>query len=225
MQRIPLTAEIRTETGKGPAARIRREGNVPGVLYGKKTETTSVTLNARDLTDVLKVAAGSTALIDLTLAGGSPQLCMVKDVQRDPVTRGFVSIDLQGISMDEQITVEVPIVGEGTPEGVTEGGILQQLMRTITVSCLPTNIPGDLTIDISGLAIGQSLKLSELTIPEGVAVDLDFEEAIFTVSAPAAEEEVEAEEGVEGVEGEAAEGEGEAAEGEGAAADDESGDE
>jgi len=202
---------------------MRRAGRVPGVVYGRGLEPVSVSVDTRELATFLRTSADGAALVDLTLTGngdGQPRLCLVKEVQRDPVTRRPLNVDFLNISLDEEIAVTVPVVGEGEPIGVTEGGILEQALRQLSISCLPTAIPDEIRIDISGLAIGQALHVSDLGIPEGVTVEADPEEMVVRVSAPAMieEEEEELPEGEvpEGEEAEAAGEEQPDAEGEGA---------
>ncbi|NCO37551.1 MAG: 50S ribosomal protein L25 [Armatimonadetes bacterium CG_4_10_14_3_um_filter_66_18] len=209
MERIPLTAETRTASGSGDARRLRRTGRVPGVVYGRGSDPKVLSVDEKELMGLLKTAAGSALLIDLTLSGNgqqSPLLCLVKEVQRHPVTRGLLNVDFLSISLTEQISVTVHIVGEGEAVGVeNSGGILEQNLRSLSISCLPTAIPDEIRVDISGLEIGDSLHVSDLPIPEGVTVEADESEVVFRVSAPSV------------VEDEAAEGEGELAEGEAAA--------
>lgn len=228
MDRLPLTAEPRTETGKGPAGRFRRTGRVPGVVYGRGTTPVPLTVDAKELATLVAAAAGGALLIDLALSGsgeGQPTLCIVKETQRDPLSRAFLNVDFQSISLTQPLSVTVPIVGEGEPAGVEEGGILQQQTRDLQISCLPMEIPDTLSIDISGIAIGQSLHVSEIAVPEGITVETDLDEVVFLVSAPSlVEEEPEEGEGLEGEEGEAVEGEEQEKTEEGDDADEKSGD-
>jgi len=215
MERVPIVAEYRTEVGSRPARRLRKQGRIPGVVYGRATEPTPLMVDARELSQLLRHAAGGTVLVDLTISGNGerePLLCLVKEIQTDPVTRKPLNIDFLNISVNEPISVTVQVVARGEPVGVERGGVLQQPLRHVAVSCLPLEIPSELTVDVSGIDIGHSLHVGDLTIPEGVTVETDPSEVVFMVSAPSILEEEEAEEVAEGEEEGAAEGE--AAEGE-----------
>lgn len=214
MERIPVVAEYRTETGSGPARRLRKQGRIPGVVYGRGTEPLPLTVDAKELSQLLRYAAGGALLVDLTVSGdggGEPLLCIVKEVQMDPVSRNPLCIDFLSISVTEPITVTVQVIGEGEPIGVEQGGVLQQPLRHVTVSCLPLEIPAELRIDVSGIEIGHALHVGDLAVPEGVTVETDPSEVVFMVSAPTVLEEEEPEEAGEGEEGaeEAAAAEGE----------------
>lgn len=217
MERVPFTAEYRTLVGSGNARRLRRAGRVPGVLYGRGADPKSLTVDAKELSTLLRAAAGGAVLVDLTLSENgetAPVLCIVKEVQTDPLTWAPLNVDFLRISMSETLSVEVPITGEGEPAGVDLGGVLQQQLRSIMVSCLPSAIPSEIVVDITALEIGQSLHVGELTVPEGVVVETDSGETVFLVSAPSVVEE-EPEEPVEGEEDAGEDAEGETAEGEG----------
>jgi len=217
MERIPVTAEHRTEVGSAHARRLRKQGRVPGVVYGQGTEPIPLAVDTKELSLLLKRAAGGALLVDLTVAGNgdaAPLLCLVKEVQTDPLTRTPLNIDFLSISVTEPISVTVQVIGQGEPAGAEEGGVLQQPLRSVTVSCLPLEIPTEFTVDVSGLEIGQALHVRDLAVPEGVTVETDPSEVIFMVSAPTTVEEEEegeevpeGEEGAEGEDGEGAEGE------------------
>jgi large subunit ribosomal protein L25 len=214
---VRITAEPRTEFGKGGARRTRRAGNVPAVLYGHGTDPRHISLPSRDFEHALRTD-GANVLLDLQLADGS-ELALPKSIQRDPVRGAIEHVDLILVRRGERITVEIVIqvVGE-----VVGGGLLDQSLTTLAVSAEATNIPSSFEVSVEGLEIGDSVHASGVTLPDGVELAGDPEQVVIhIVPAPTAEEleaevgEVEpAAEGEEPAEGEeAAEGEdGEAAE-------------
>ena len=221
-QRPTLTASERSERGSRAARRLRRDGFVPGVVYGGQDgETTSFKVDSRALRQVL---VDGSALIDLEVAGKSRPV-IVKDQQLHPVRGNVVHIDLLEVRLDEKIQTTVAIHVEGAEEapGIKEGGVLEQVTHQLNIEALPTAIPDYVAVDVSGMEIAATMNLSEVTAPEGVTFLDDPEETIIaTVVVPTEVEEPEIEEETELV-GELAEGEeapaeeGEAPEGEPAA--------
>jgi len=149
-----------------------------------------------DLEKLIKTGAGENVIIDLAIETGDSTLshrAMLKEIQMDPVKRTILHVDLYEISMDKTIEVEVPIILRGAPKGVSEGGILQQVSRTLEISCLPDNIPDAFELEVSELEIGDSLHVSDLKIPEGIEVLAEEELTIATVVPPTKVEEIEPE--------------------------------
>lgn len=202
-----LSVEVRNDTGKGLARRLRREGRVPAVLYGHGKATVSLDLDARALEDLLKTShAGLNTLIDLE---GDKEIngrvVLVKELQRHPVAGTLVHADFFEIDTTELIHVSVPIRLEGSPAGVQLGGILEHTMREIELACLPTAIPDSIEVDVSHLEIDEAVHVSDLVLPEGVETSLDPSLSVAHVAVPKIEEEPVVDEA-------AAEGEGETAE-------------
>ena len=206
---------------------MRRAGLVPGVIYGGTGEDTlSFKVNARELRHVL---VDGSALIDVKIGGGKTRPVIVKDQQLHPVRDELMHIDLLEVRLDEKIqtTVTVELTGVEEGPGVKEGGVLEHVTRELNIEALPTAIPDQITVDVSGLEIAATMHLSELTAPEGVDFLDDPEETIIaTIVVPTEveeEEEVEEETELIGEEGEAPEGEeraeGEPSEGEGSGGD------
>ena len=211
MAEITLAARSGRPTGSRPSNRLRAGGKVPGTVYGLGGDAVTVSVEWRELRQALTTDAGMNALINLQVDDHESELTIVKDLQRHPIRRSVLHIDFLRVSRDIAIEVEVPIVLVGEAEQVTrEGGIVDQALFQLTISAKPGSIPNELTIDISGLTIGDALRVSDLTLPDGVETEVDAEEPVVIGSAPIAEEveEVSEEEAAaaaeEGAEGEAA---------------------
>ena len=210
-----LVAELRPEQGSRPAGRLRREGRLPGVVYGLDEESVSVTVNAHQLGTILSSKSGANTLITLQI-DGRDQLALARQVQRDAVKGSLVHVDFVRVRADQTIQAEVRLDLQGEAEGVSNGGMLEQLMHTLTVEGKPGQLPNEIAHDVSALELGDQLHVSDLAIPAGIVVVNEAEDLIATISQPRgleAEEEAAAE-GEEGVEGEGVEG----AEGEGGSA-------
>jgi large subunit ribosomal protein L25 len=170
---------------------------IPAVFYGPEVDPVNLSLKYRDLEKLIKTGAGENVIIDLAIETGESTLshrAMLKEIQMDPVKQTILHVDLYEISMDKKIEVEVPITLTGTAKGVSdEGGILQQVSRTLEISCLPDNIPDSFELDVTDLNIGDSLHVSDLKIPEGIEVLVEGELTIATVVPPTKVEEIEPE--------------------------------
>jgi large subunit ribosomal protein L25 len=224
MAEITLQANTGRTTGSRPSGRLRAEGKVPGVIYGLGQDPMSVSVAWRELRVVLTGEAGLNALIDLHVDGAAGDLVMVKDLQRHPVRRDVLHVDFLRVSRDHVISVEVPIILEGEATKVTSNdGVVDHVLYALTISAKPADIPNEIGIDISGLEIGDAIRVGDVVLPAGVTTDVDPEDAIVMASVaqdtsvePA---EGEAGEGAEGAEGEAGEGGESAAQGEGGGGD------
>jgi large subunit ribosomal protein L25 len=182
MERHSIEAELRTETGKGAARRIRRSGLIPGVVYGRGNEPRSIKVDPQDIEKLLL----SNAIFDLTFVGedGEESTVIIKDYQKDVIKQNLLHVDFQFISMDEKITVSVPMNLEGEAVGVRDGGVLQQLLREIDIDVLPSEIPEEITIDISELEVGESLSVADLELSDTIDLVTDSDEVIVTVVTP-----------------------------------------
>ena len=168
---LALAAKPRSERRRHAHA-LRREGRVPGVLYGHNVQSQAVSVEARTLRRVWK-AAGSSHLVDLTLDGGRARKVLIRELQVDPRSADLVHVDLFAVNLREKLTVDVPVVpvGESPAIEVEKIGVLQQILTPIKVECLPGDIPAQLTIDISGLAaVDDGVHISEVELPSGVAL-------------------------------------------------------
>jgi len=184
MEQRELEVTLRTGKGKGAARRIRGEGKIPAVLYGRGMETYSLTLNPKDLEKILTSGARENTLIGLKITGAgkekiSNKVVMLKDLQVHPVRRTYLHADFYAVAMEEKIEVEVPIHLIGKAEGTKAGGILEQARREVRVRCLPSDIPEFIEVDVSGLKIGDSLHVQD--IPHSDKCEL-MAETNFTVA-------------------------------------------
>jgi large subunit ribosomal protein L25 len=188
MEAIALDALMRKETGKGPARRMRMTGYVPAVFYGSRAEAMHLSVNAADLLKLMK-RREENVFIRLIINDGDKKLeklSMVKEVQMEPVSRRFYHADFYEISMDNPFTFEIPIHFEGTPVGIENGGELQHVKRELKVSCIPTKLPDFIAVDISGLNIGDHLKVADIKPIDGLTLLDSGEAVIASISAPRA---------------------------------------
>jgi large subunit ribosomal protein L25 len=209
-ERIQLTVKQREHLGSAETRRLRRAGFVPGVLYGKDSPR-PIVVAERDLRSALTGPSGLHAVLDVVLEGQSTaHPSILKEYQQDPIRGKLAHIDLQEVRLDQPIQAAVTITLTGESAGVKEGGVLNQVSATVNVMALPMEVPEHIDADVSALQIGDTLRLADLTAPEGATfVDDPEETVIATVAAPRVEEEPEVEEAEELAEGEEApEGEG-----------------
>jgi large subunit ribosomal protein L25 len=221
-ERVKLPVAERTRLGSAESRRLRRQGLVPGVLYGREAPV-AICIGERELRAALSTAGGSHAVLDVAIDGGREHSAILKEYQRDKVRGTITHVDLQEIRLDQVIHSAVAVTLVGEPVGVKEGGVLTQVVNEVHVEGLPLEIPQHLDVDVSGMHIGDSLRLAELQVPDTITVLDDLESTVLaTVTMPTRveEPEVEAVEGEELAEGEEPEA---AAEGEEPAAAEESG--
>lgn len=204
-----LAAETGRPTGSPASGRLRATGRIPAVLYGHGISPVSLSIDARDLRTALTTDAGVNALLSIRV-DGDEHLAVARQLQRDPVRHTVIHVDFQVVSRDEVLRAEVPVTLVGEASLVNrEGGVVAQEQFQLVVHATPDRIPSHIEVDISELEIGSSIRLSDITLPEGVNVDdLDPEMPLVTGQAPTVVEEEVAEE-VEGEEAEAEAAEGE----------------
>jgi len=198
-----LKAEVRDATGKESAHKVRAGGRVPAVVYGHGADPVHVTVDGRELFHLLHTDAGMNVLVDLKV-DKETILSMPREVQRDHIHNRFIHVDFLRIARDEKIGVEVPIQLVGASPGVREGGVVEHHLWNLALECFPQDVPAHVEADISGLGIGDSLKVSDLTLPDTLTVVTAPEETIVSVVTPQVlrvEEEEEAVEAAEGEEG------------------------
>jgi len=187
MSVIQISGARREKTGKGVARKARMAGHIPGVLYGHGETPVPVSVESRQFLTAIRQHKGGNAIVNLNLGSGE-YTALVRDVQRDPVSREIIHLDFQHISLTEMVTVEVPVHLTGIPVGVKDGGgILEHLHRQVEIRCLPTAIPASLDVDATGLNVGESLHVRDLKV-EGIEIVDDGDITIATVVAPTVEE-------------------------------------
>jgi large subunit ribosomal protein L25 len=192
MKAVALKAQPRNLQGKQNAGRLRRGGAVPGVVYGADQAAQLVQLNEHDLLLFLKGHTSEHFLVDLTVEGSQPCKALIKEIQRHPVSGRIEHVDFNAISMTRKLRIEVPVKLLGEPVGVVQqGGVLDHIMRSILVECLPTDIPEQLTLDVSALNIGQRLSVADVQVDKNKLTVLSAaDQPVVAVAAPRAEEEV-----------------------------------
>ncbi len=189
MATAQLSATARDSRGKGAARSLRREGRLPAVIYGHSREPLSLTVPARDFERLLERVAAENTVIELSI-DGSMSRTLIREIQRHPVRRNVLHVDFQELVAGERVIVRIPIVLQGTPDGVRHnGGILSQIMQELECRVDPLNMPSVIEVDVTSVTIGHSLHVSEITVPEGVEVIDEPEATIAIVAAP--KEEVE----------------------------------
>ena len=209
-ERTKLIVKKREHLGSRETRRLRRQGLIPGVLYGRG-EPVALSIEERELRRALTGASGLHSILDVEIDGtGSPHASILKDYQLDKVRGGIIHVDLQEVRLDETITasVSVHLIGGENAPGVKEGGVLSQPLREIQVEALPLEVPEHIDLDVSNMATGDTLRIGDIKVQEGITLLDDPDTVVATLTAPTRvvePEEVEGEEG-EGVEGEAAEG-------------------
>ena len=194
MEIMNLKASQREAVGNGPSRVLRRDGKIPAILYGPKTEPIKLAIDRLELEPIFKSGAVAQKLLKLEIEGvDSVRNVMIKEMQKHPVSRSVLHLDLYEVSMDQKIKVMVPVVTIGKSAGVEMGGMLQIIRRELEVFCLPDQIPENITIDITSLEIGDSFHVEDLPLGEAVEIPADVNFTILTILSPTAEEEEEVE--------------------------------
>jgi large subunit ribosomal protein L25 len=209
-ERTTLTVSKRERLGSRETRRLRKQGLIPGVLYGRD-DPIAICVEERELRRALTGAGGLHSILDVQVDGtGKSHASILKDYQQDKVRGNVTHIDLQEVRLDQrlQATVTVHLIGGDDAPGVREGGVLSQPLREIQVEALPLEVPEHIDLDVSHMGTGDTLRIADIKVPDGVTLLDDPETVVATVTAPTREEEP------EGAEGEAAEGAEPSAEGE-----------
>lgn len=195
MKTIELKAEPREGIGKKAAKMVRRQGKIPAILYGRALKPSPLAVNEKEFHRVTHTKAGGNVLISLRVEGArlkKDTTCLIKEVQRNPVTDEIFHVDFTAISLTEKIKIKIPVVVKDAGEaiGVKEGGVLDLVYHEIEVECLPTAIPERIEVSVKHLKIGDAIHLRELEIPQDVTPLLEAEEVIVALHPPQKEEEV-----------------------------------
>ncbi|MDP8242750.1 MAG: 50S ribosomal protein L25 [Candidatus Hinthialibacter antarcticus] len=213
MKRMELPVQLRDRVGKGGARSTRRAGMLPAVVYGGSEESMAVSVDRRVLEKSLHGAESENILVNLKFSdSGNETLTLLRDTQHHPLRGSLDHVDFLRISIDKPITLTVPVATLGTAKGVKEGGVFELVQREIDIECLPLDIPDHIEVDISDLAVGDTLHVSDIPENPKYTILTALEDALATVTIPAVmstETDEEGEEGEEGVEGEEGDAEGE----------------
>jgi large subunit ribosomal protein L25 len=188
-KQVKIKAEPRSEIGRSAARKLKARGVIPAVVYGGKEKPQPLQVSARDVDVMLSHAAGENILVELEI-DGQTRTALVQEVQHAPVGSNVLHIDFHAVSMDETLEAEVPLEPIGVPNGVKNfGGLLEQSLRSLSVECLPGDLPDRITVDVSGLNIGDAIHVRDIPMPNGVVAKDQPDLTVFSVVAPVVEEE------------------------------------
>jgi large subunit ribosomal protein L25 len=194
---LTLSATTRQRTGSGVLKQMRREGQLPSVVYGKGQENLNIKVDTKTLTDMLAHSASESILVDLEIDGGKPQSAFLQSTQHDALTGALVHADFLSVTEGMVITASLPVEVHGEPEGVKAGGVLEQLIRDLEISCSPKDLPEIIHANIEHLELGDSISISDLDLPEGVTPTLAGDVLVAIVNESRVTKSEEAEEDVE----------------------------
>jgi large subunit ribosomal protein L25 len=200
MVQSSLRVKPRKRIGKSGAREVRKEGNIPAILYGQGEDSVPLVVQPDELKQALSNNAGMNTVLELEIDGFEPpakKFSMLREVQKDPLKNRVLHIDFLAIDMEKNVKVKVPVNTQGRSEGERKGGKLEKLMRTIDLECLPGNIPDSIEIDVSSLNMGDFVDIAGLTFGEGVKPLRDGSEKVVHVIVERSTEEVEEAEEVE----------------------------
>src|SRR2546430_16666147 len=190
-KQVKLKAEPRSATGRSAARRLKARGIVPAVVYGGKEKSQPLQVSARDINAMLSHASGENILVEPEIAGEkATRTALLQEVQHSPVGGDVLHVDFHAISMDQKIHADIPLEALGVPTGVKNfGGLLEQNLRTLSIECLPRDLPDRLTVDVSALNIGDAIHVRDIQLPSGVTAKVQLDLTAFSVLEPAVEEE------------------------------------
>ncbi|HEX4338932.1 MAG TPA: 50S ribosomal protein L25 [Polyangiaceae bacterium] len=182
MQTLKLSAEPRTDLGKGAVRRLRATGKIPAVAYGPTLDATSISISPKDVTTVLATERGRNSVIELSVGSDRKLTVLLTAFQYHPVTRELLHADFREIKEDQPIDVEVPFEATGKAKGVVAGGVLRIVYRKLPIRCLPALVPAKLTHDVTELELDNAIHAKDLNLPEGVTVRLPPEQTVIAVA-------------------------------------------
>ena len=189
-----LEATKRDETGKGANRKLRKKGLIPAVIYSKKLDPINLSISPKYLREAVSGPKKMNTLIELAIAEMTPKLALLKDYQINPISRNYIHADFIEVRLDEKIAIRVPINIIGKAVGLLKNGIVQIIRRSITISCLPSDIPESIDVDVSSLDIGDSIHVGDVGLKEGMeAIDNDAFTIVTCVTTEKEEVEEEAE--------------------------------
>src|SRR6266849_1659746 len=190
-KQVKLKAEKRAEIGRAAARKLKARGIVPAIIYGGKEKAQPLQLSVRDINAMLSHASGENILVELEIDGEkSKRTALVQEIQHSPVGGDVLHIDFHAVSMDQTIQADVPLEAVGVANGVKNfGGLLEQSLRSLSIECLPRDLPDRISVDVSALNIGDSIHVRDIQLPAGVAAKVQTDLTAFSVVAPIVEEE------------------------------------
>lgn len=183
-QRSTLQVAPRKRSGTGALKRLRREGLVPAVVYGKKFDNINLKVNAKEIRDLLAHSTSENILVDLQIEGGGSQLALIQDVTHNALSGNIVHIDFHAIKEDEKIHARVPVRLTGESAGVKLGGLLEHQIHSLEISCLPKDLPEAIVYDVTHLNTGDFVHVRELSFPQGVLPKLSGDVIVIHIAAP-----------------------------------------
>ncbi|MDP2647374.1 MAG: 50S ribosomal protein L25/general stress protein Ctc [Desulfobacterales bacterium] len=190
MEILELKTKVRTRTGNGPARTLRRDNQIPGVLYGPGIAPVSLSVYIKELEKVLKKREVSHVLLNLVIQNGTEytKIAMIKELQTHPVSQQYLHVDFYEVALDRKIRVNVPVVTRGNAAGVALGGVVEIVRRELEILVFPNEIPDVIEVDITNLNIGDSVHLDEIPLSGDMEMVAESNFTVVTVSAPKAEE-------------------------------------
>jgi large subunit ribosomal protein L25 len=185
---VKLKADRRQDTGKGVARKLRAAGKLPAVVYGAGDEALSLVLDAHDVTILFNSISVENTIVNLAVEGESaPMATLVREVQTHPYRPDILHVDFLRVQTGVEVELDVPLHLEGIPTGVKDQqGVLEQGTHDLPIRCVPSAIPNELVVDVTGLSIGDSLSVGDIAVPEGVTILRDLDLTVCSVQAPSA---------------------------------------
>ena len=183
---VTLNAQKRTTSGTAAARRSRRDGLIPGVIYGAQQDEYPIQVDAKKFGEILRASASENFLVDLKIEGAKEKqkLALIQEVQHHPINGQILHIDFNAVREDTEIHANVPLVLTGEAPGAKAGGVIEQQHHEVEVHCIPSNLPESLTVDIGGLGMGDTLHIGDITYPEGVSPTLEGDVIVVLISEP-----------------------------------------
>lgn len=182
MEAQTLKAEVRNESGKGPARQLRMRGLIPAVFYGPDKKPQNLTVDPAEVTKALSGPHGRNQIVNLDFGNGKQELAIVRDLDVEPLSRQPRHADFYSVSLDRPIHAKVPFLTTGRAKGVAEGGVLHKIYRELPVFGPPDAFPADLTVDVTPLELHAAVKVKDLPLPKGVSISLDPERNVVLIA-------------------------------------------
>lgn len=184
---LDLQAEPRTQSGTGAVKRMRKAGNIPAALYGRKVKASNIQVHGKTFSKLLEGSASDNILVSLKITGAEDQLALVQEVQHDYLRGGILHVDFHAVAADEAIHANVPVAIVGEAKGQKLGGLVEAIHHEIEVRCLPKDLPESIQIDVSSLDVGQGIHIREISFPAGVTCRLGADVVIVMCEEPKVE--------------------------------------